>query len=126
MNRVSIPAIAISSGIILACDMIGSSILYLALGDQGVPGINQNAGFLLAALVFGTATTVLGGFLAAHFAKKYPYFNAAVFGITGIVLGLLLSEEGPFWFEALGIVSTMPAAIWGGQLYRQNNPQKKL
>ena len=133
MNRISIPAVALSSVIVLAMDIIGSTVLFALyspeIGADATPAqieavslaMSQNLSFMLSALLYGTFTTIVGGYLAAKFAKKYPYFNAAAFGLTGIVLGLLLSSETPFWFQALGVLSTIPAAVLGGHWYRSNN-----
>ncbi|MES2933276.1 MAG: hypothetical protein V4805_07290 [Pseudomonadota bacterium] len=133
MNRISIPAVALSSVIVLAMDIIGSTVLFALNSPEISPNItpaqieaitlamSQDLGFMFSALLYGTATTIIGGYLAARFAKKYPYFNAAAFGLTSIVLGLLLSSETPFWFQALGLLSTIPAAVLGGHWYCTKN-----
>jgi hypothetical protein len=128
MNRFDPKAIIIAMLLSLTLDVFGSIVLVSAFGvrfsegmtpeqlDAAVQAVMQGSGFLFAALLFGVATTVLGGFVAAHLARRFPYFNALAVGVLGIVLGLLLTSEAPWWFDALAYLLSVPAAVGGGHL----------
>ena len=102
MTRFDPKAITIAMLLSLALDVVGSTVLLAAfstgLNDSmsseqlsaAVLAVLQDTGFLLASLAYGTATTVIGGYVAARVARAYPYFNALAVGVLGIVLGLLL------------------------------------
>jgi hypothetical protein len=59
--------------------------------------------------------------VAARLARGYPYFNALAVGVLGMVLGLLLADDAPFWFEALAFLVSAPAAVLGGHLALRRN-----
>ena len=65
------------------------------------------------ALILGTASTVVGGFLVARIARSIPYFNALAYGGLGMVLSTLTTGELPTWFRAVGIGLTVPASLLG-------------
>ncbi|GAB4554648.1 MAG: hypothetical protein IV105_12015 [Rhizobacter sp.] len=133
MNRFDPKAIAIAVLLSLALDVLGGLVLLAVFGtelDTGLPpeqlsaaldAIAQGSGFLLAALLFSTATTTAGGYIAARLARAYPYFNAMAVGVVGIVLGLVLSSSAPWWFDALGYLISIPAALLGGHLASRRN-----
>ena len=83
--------------------------------------VQQNDAYLLCALVFGTLTTVLGGYVTARLAQQLPLLNALALGLLGICIGVLLGNPGqsPLWFDALGFLFVIPAAIFGGVLGRR-------
>jgi hypothetical protein len=128
MNRFDPKAIVIAMLLSLALDVFGSIVLVSAFGvrfsegmtpeqlDEAVQAVMQGNGFLLAALLFGMATTVFGGYVAAHLARGYPYFNALAVGVLGIVLGLLLTSDAPWWFDTLAYLLSVPMAVLGGHL----------
>lgn len=72
--------------------------------------------FLMGSLLLGTLSTVVGGFIVARVAKKAPYQNAAVFAVPGVILSMLAAADFPFWFNAIGFVLAVPAALLGGWL----------
>lgn len=74
--------------------------------------------FLLGSIILGTLSTMVGGYLAARIAKKEPYWNAGAIGVLGIVLGLLLAKDYPLWFNVVGFLLALPAALLGGHLAR--------
>lgn len=92
--------------------------------DQALRAVSLSNVYLICALISGTSTTILGGYLAARIAKTYPYFNAAAFAVIGIVIGLVLSSDTPLWFDIIGYVSTLPAALYGGRLAKQGYSAK--
>ncbi len=134
MTRFDPKAIMIAMLLSLALDVVGGMVLLALFGDGLDPNLPpeqlnaailvvlQGTGFLLASLVYGTATTVLGGYIAARLARAYPYFNALAVGVLGIVLGLLLSSGAPWWLDALGYLTAVPAALLGGHLALRRAP----
>lgn len=133
MTRFDPKAIIIAMLLSLALDVVGSILLVAGFGAQLTSGmspeevnaavlaVTQTTSFMLASLVYGMGTTVFGGYVAARLARGYPYFNALAVGVLGIVLGLLLADDAPFWFEALGFVLSMPAAVLGGHIAQRRN-----
>lgn len=133
MNRVSPKALLISLGVMLALDTLGGMILTIFFASQSIHGnttpeqtraaveaMNQSSGFLLSALAYGTITTILGGYLAARLAKRLPYFNAGALGLAGIAIGLILAGSSPLWFDIVGFFVTLPAALFGGHLFKRD------
>jgi hypothetical protein len=134
MTRFDPKAIIIAMLLSLALDVVGSIALVASFGVQVAQGMTEeqvNAaiqavtstdGFLFAALLYGTATTIFGGIVAARLARSHPYFNAFAVGALGIVLGLLLGGDAPFWFEALALFVSVPAALAGARLALRRGP----
>lgn len=136
MQRLDPKAIAIATLLSLALDTVGGFVLVgllnggtlnASMGEQemaeALRAITQSDSFLMASLVYGSLTSVLGGYLAARLARSHPYFNALGVGVAGIVLGLLLGGgEAPAWYTALGLVSTPLLAVLGGHLWQRSRP----
>jgi hypothetical protein len=134
MKRFSVKAIALGALVMIALDLLTGVVSYMVFGGDALqPGatpeeirtmaelLQQNDGYLLTALVFGIATTILGGYVTARLARQLPLLNACALGIVGVVLGLLLSgpADSPAWFDAIGYIAIVPAAIFGGYLGRR-------
>lgn len=79
----------------------------------------RNRKYILLSLILGTASTALGGYLAARLARTVPYFNALAFGILGVLIGLLTSGELPTWYRIVAILITIPAALTGAHFAKQ-------
>ncbi len=79
----------------------------------------KDPGYLRAALILGTASTAVGGFLVARIARSIPYFNALAYGVLGMVLSTLTTGELPTWFRVVGIGLTVPASLLGAHLGRR-------
>jgi hypothetical protein len=79
----------------------------------------RNPGYLRGALILGTASTVVGGFLVARTARTIPYFNALAYGVLGVALGFFWSGDSPVWFRVVGIGVTVPAALLGAYFGRR-------
>jgi len=133
MSGISIKAVVLATLAVLGIDVIAGYLLASFYGGEAVrdattdeeiaavsAALLANRGYLAAILVEGTATTVLGGYLAARLARVTPYFNALAFGVMGLVLGALLSVDVPTWFRALGLSLTLPAALVGGYLWKRS------
>lgn len=133
MLRFNIRAIVVGSLSILALDIVtGVAMFTFFAGNTLTSGATQeeisavanviehNSDFLLASLLLGTFSTVLGGYIAARIAKNLPLFNAFAVGVVGIAAAILLGGQNgsPGWFNAVGYISTIPAAIVGGWLAR--------
>lgn len=128
MTRFDPKAIIIAMLLSLALDVVGGVALVVGFGVQvtaqmtpeetqaAIQAVTGTDGFMFASLLYGTATTVFGGFVAARVARSHPYFNALAVGVLGLVLGLAMGGEAPFWFEALAFLVSVPAALAGGYL----------
>lgn len=128
MTRFDPKAIIIAMLLSLALDVVGGVALVVSFGLQvtaqmtpeetqaAIEAITHTDGFIFASLLWGTATTVFGGFVAARVARSHPYFNALAVGVLGIVLGLLMGGQAPFWFDALAFLVSVPAAVAGGHI----------
>lgn len=132
MTRISIKAILISVPVMLALDTLcGIFLMSIFSGGRFRDGLNAKQihetilavtlsnGYLIGSLILGSLTTIFGGYLAAAIAKKYPYFNAAVFGSIAIILGIIMNNDTPFWVSAIAYLSTLPAALYGGHLAKK-------
>lgn len=134
MKRFHAKAIAMGALVMVALDLLTSVVSYIVFGGAALPPgatpqeiravaemVQQNDAYLLCALVFGTLTTVLGGYVTARLAQQLPLLNALALGVLGICIGVLLGNPGqsPLWFDALGFLFVIPAAIFGGVLGRR-------
>lgn len=85
-----------------------------------VAEVTRGTPFLLAGLVLGTLSTVVAAYVSARMARRLPYMHAAAVGVLGLLLGLLLGDDTlPLWFDALGQLSILPAALVGGHLAKR-------
>ena len=128
MTRFDPKAIIIAMLLSLALDVVGGVALVVSFGLQvtaqmtpeetqaAIEAVTRTDGFIFASLLWGTATTVFGGFVAARVARSHPYFNALAVGVLGLVLGLLMGGQAPFWFDALAFLVSVPAAVAGGHI----------
>ena len=122
LPRLSVRALAVGLISMLALDLV-SGVVVLALwpGDAStsadVAAIAAQPAYLAVALVMGTMTTAVGGGICARLAGRLPYWNAAAFGVLSIAIGLLLSDPTqPWWFTAMAVLVSVPAAIYGAQV----------
>lgn len=124
MSSIDIRAILLATLAVFGIDYISRIVLVAVFGNPIVDGSEEelkaaaaallrNTGFLRGALVLGTASTVVGGFLVARIARRIPYFNALAYGLLAVLLSLLWTGESPMWFRVVGIGLTVPAALLG-------------
>jgi CBS domain containing-hemolysin-like protein len=124
MNGIDIRAILLATLAVFGIDFLSSIALFAVFGDQAANGseeqvraaveaLSRNPAYLRTALVLGTASTVVGGFLVARIARRIPYFNALAYGVLGAVLSTLTTGDLPMWFRVVGIGLTVPAALLG-------------
>ena len=129
MKRFSVRAIVCGALVMVTLDLLTGVVSYMVFGGDALPAgassddikavaelVQQNDAYLLSALVFGTLTTVFGGYVTARLARQLPLLNACALGVIGIAVGFLLGGPGasPAWFDAIGYLSIVPAAIVGG------------
>lgn len=134
MKSLSAKAIVLGALVMVALDLLTGVVSYFVFGGDTLQAgatqdeiravaelLQQNNGYLLTALVFGTLTTVLGGYVTARLARQVPLLNACALGALGIGIGLVMGGPGqsPLWFDALGTLAIVPAAIAGGFLGRR-------
>src|SRR5262249_2956099 len=114
---------------VLGVDILSSVVLTQMFGGPGFGSdlsdeqlrtatlvLFQDVRYLTLGLILGTASTVLGGYLAARLARAVPYFNALAFGVLGLLIGLIGSSALPVWFNIVGLLLTLPAALLGGHI----------
>lgn len=81
---------------------------------------NANAGlptdFLVFSLIISFITTVIGGYISANIGSLAPYKNALFFAGAGIIIGLSTATFDPIWFDTIGFISLIPAAMLGAKL----------
>lgn len=129
MHNISVRAVILASLAVFGIDIVTGFLLINLFGGPSFGSgmtdeqmraalqvLFQDARYLTFALICGTASTVLGGYLAARLARAVPYFNALAFGLLGLTVGVLTSGDVPTWFKVMGFTLTVPAALLGGHL----------
>lgn len=129
MPNISIRAVILASLAVLGVDIVSSMVLTQMFGGPGFDSglsdeqirsayqvLLQDVRYLTLGLILGTASTVLGGYLAARLARTMPYFNALAFGVLGLLISAIGSGDLPTWFKVLALLLTLPAAVLGGHL----------
>ena len=113
MPSIDIKAIVIAFATEFAADfIIGSLLLVYFAGNQLVTGHDRRSrssrsarrsyettAYIPWAMVFGTATTVGGAYLAARIAKRIPYYHGLAMGIVAIVYIVISWHDEARWFE---------------------------
>lgn len=130
ISSLDIRAILLATLAVFGIDFVSGIALFAVFGDSVASGSDEQVrraaaalardpGYLRAALILGTASTVVGGFLVARIARRIPYFNALAYGLLGMALSMLTTGELPAWFRVVGIGVTVPAALLGAYLGRR-------
>lgn len=127
MHTISVRAVLLATLAVFGVDIVTNFVLISLFGgptfDSGMSDeqlrralqvLFQDARYLTFALIFSTASTVLGGYLAGRLAGAVPYFNALAFGVLGLTVSVLTAGDVPTWFKVLGFGFTLPAALLGG------------
>lgn len=135
IRNLDIRAIILATLAVFGIDFITGLMLFNAFaGDQVAnaseeqvrivaQALARNPGYLRAALILGTASTVVGGYLVARIARSLPYFNALAYGVLGVVLSTFTTGELPAWFRVVGIGLLVPASLLGA--YFAKRPSAK-
>jgi hypothetical protein len=129
MSRVSVKGLVVGALWILVLDtltgigmlaLIGSDAIHEGMSErqlhEAVVAVMATTSFLVGSLILGTLSTVVGAYTAARTAMKGPYVNAAILGVAGMALGVLMVDGLPFWFNLLAFIFVLPAALLGGHL----------
>lgn len=138
MPSISIRAVILASLAVLGVDIMSSLLLTQMFGGPGFDSglsdeqlrsayqvLLQDVRYLTLGLILGTASTVLGGYLAARLARTMPYWNALAFGVLGLLISSIGSGDLPTWFKVVALLLTLPAALLGGHLakLRMSGPE---
>ena len=125
MENVSIKGLGIAVIITLLLDTLGGiagiQLFAEAMTEKAKLAIEKQTNFLLYALVVGSLTTLLGAFISAKYGKLAPYKNASIFGVIGVLMGLIFATFEPIWFDLVAFVTTIPLSIFGGYLVARKN-----
>jgi hypothetical protein len=135
MYRISIPALVIAFFVELAADWVIQLALFMVFAGDSVSTdmtneamqtvyetIRNSSGFTAAAVIFGTATTFGGGYLAARIARQYPYYHGLGMGLLGIAYALYFWRENELWLDLLSVLSNIPVCIWGAHFAKRHMP----
>ncbi len=129
MPNISIRAVMLATLAVLGIDIVTGMVLTQMFGGPGLDSgltqdeirrayqvLMQDVRYLTLGMIFGTASTVLGGYLAARLARSMPYFNALAFGVLGMLISMIGTGDLPTWFKVVGLLLSLPAAVLGGHL----------
>jgi hypothetical protein len=129
MQNISIRAVILATLAVLGVDIISGMLLTQMFGGPGWGAelsqeeirrayqvLMQDVRYLALGLLLGTASTVLGGYLAARLARTMPYYNALAFGVLGILISMIGSGDLPTWVKIVGLGLSLPAAVLGGHI----------
>jgi hypothetical protein len=129
MQNISIRAVILATLAVLGIDILSGMLLTQMFGGPGwAAGLSkeeiqrayqvlmQDVRYLTLGLLLGTASTVLGGYLAARLARSMPYYNALAFGVLGILISMIGAGDLPTWVKVVGLGLSVPAAVLGGHI----------
>lgn len=129
MPNISIRAVILATLAVLGVDILSGMVLTQVFGGPGFDSnlsqdeirrayevLMQDVRYLTLGMILGTASTVLGGYLAARLARSMPYFNALAFGVLGMLISMIGTGDLPMWFKILGLILSLPAAVLGGHI----------
>jgi hypothetical protein len=132
---ISLKAIAIAFAAELGVDFFISLFVFgLFAGDLIKPGmtesefeevarqVTQTTAYVPWMMLFGTATTVGGGYLAARIARNIPYYHGLAMGILGILFIFVTWDGELGWMNVLGLLVTIPASLYGAHLAKKHMP----
>jgi hypothetical protein len=135
MYRISIPALIIASFAELAADWVIQLCLFMLFAGDSVSAgmtneemqkvfetVRATPGFTAAVVVFGTATTFGGAYLAARIARQFPYYHGLAMGLLGIAYALYYWQANELWLDLLSVLSGIPVCIWGAHVARRHLP----
>ena len=84
-------------------------------------GVGENSPYLYHwSLVLGLISLIIAGYVTAWKSPSSKIFNAAMFGIIEIVVGLaiVLFIPMPLWFNITSFVLIIPASLLGAYIAR--------
>jgi ABC-type enterochelin transport system permease subunit len=137
MPPLSYRAIAIAFASELVADfIIGMFVFRMFAGDLLSPDMDEGEFAAVVSkvmattalvpwmMVFGTATTVGGAYLAARIAKRIPYYHGLAMGVVGILYIAITWDSALVWPNILGLLITIPASLFGAHLARLHRPEE--
>jgi hypothetical protein len=86
--------------------------------------ILENTSCLFWLMLFGSATTIGGGYLAARIARQIPYYHGLAMGIVGIVYIVVQWDSDRPGLGWLGLLITIPLALFGAHLAKRQLEQR--
>lgn len=129
MQNISIRAVILATLAVLGIDIVSGLALNQMFGgpawdselsreemQRAYQVLMQDVRYLTLGLVLGTASTVLGGYLAARLARSMPYYNALAFGVLSILISTIGAGNLPTWVKIVGLGLSLPAAVLGGHI----------
>ena len=129
MQNISIRAVILATLAVLGIDIFSGMLLTQMFRGPGwgtelsreeihraYQVLMQDVRYLALGLLLGTASTVLGGYLAARLARTMPYYNALAFGVLGILISMIGAGDLPTWVKIVGLGLSLPAAVLGGHI----------
>jgi hypothetical protein len=129
MPSISIRAVILATLAVLGIDILSGMVLAQMFGGPGFDSnlskeeirrayqvLMQDVRYLTFGLILGTASTVLGGYLAARLARSMPYYNALAFGVLGMLISMIGSGDLPTWLKIVALGLSLPAAVLGGHI----------
>lgn len=139
-NKVSKIAVTIAVFVVFFLYAMGTAILMPMFGvpyhqkdfpvedfSNTIVAPTERNHVVLVLLAIGAITTMIGGYIAARIARKNIYLNAGAVGAIGVIMGILGRGNNPAWFDMIGLVTIIPAALLGGLLAEKHksNEQNK-
>lgn len=131
----SFKSIAIAFTAELGVDFLISLLMFgFFAGDALKPGmtdiefeavarqVTQTTAYVPWMMLFGTATTVGGAYLAARLARRIPYYHGLAMGILGVLFMLVTWDSELGWLNLLGLLVTVPASLYGAHLAKKHLP----
>jgi hypothetical protein len=133
LPRIDFRAVILAFAAEFAADMIiGALLFFIFAGDRITPemtdaqflevrrNVLDTTSCLAWLLLFGSLTTVGGGYLAARLAKRIPYYHGLAMGIAGVI-DIVVEWDSDFAGLAwLGIVTTIPLALLGAHFAKKH------
>jgi hypothetical protein len=129
MPNISVRAVILATLAVLGVDIVTGMVLTQMFGGPAFGAdvskeeirhayqvLLQDVRYLTLGLILGTASTVLGGYLAARLARSMPYYNALAFGVLGMLISMIGWSALPTWLNVVGLGLSLPAALLGGHI----------
>ena len=125
MKNISIKGIIIAVLVAITLDIItGYLAVPIFTGSVSIEAFSALANetsVLIYALTTSLLSTILGGYICAQYGKLAPYRNSAIFGMVGVVISIFLATFEPIWFDTIGFITVIPAAMLGGYISVKRN-----
>jgi len=131
------PAIIIAFVAELAADWIIGTLMFIFFAQgrttpdmspeqvqQVVQEVIDTTAITPCLLITGTITTILGAYFAARLAKRIPYYHGLAMGILGTIYILVRWDSDANWIGILGLLTTIPACLYGAHLAKKRLPQQ--